>query len=156
MSVFMSYFSSKPPSCILECKFYEQVWCFYFFWLSTNTSAEWVSEVMWPPWTVACLPGFSVHGIFQQEYWSGLPFPPPGGLHNPGIKPTSPTSPTLAGIFFTTEPPGKPREMIRNHNILFSLIVNAQGTILRMAVPEGLKVKYDSKHCPQTDFLLIK
>ena len=102
-------------------------------------------------WTVALY----THGIFQQEYWSGLPFPPLGGLHNPGIKPTSPTSPTLAGIFFTTEPPGKPREMIRNHNILFSLIVNAQGTILRMAVPEGLKVKYDSKHCPQTDFLLI-
>ena len=45
--------------------------------------------------------------------------------------------------------------MIRNHNILFSFIVNAQGTILRMAVPEGLKVKYDSKHCPQTVFLLI-
>ena len=49
--------------------------------------------------------GPSVHGIFQQEHWSGLPFPPPGDLPDPGIKPTSPT---LAGGFFTTEPPGKP------------------------------------------------
>ena len=35
-------------------------------------------------------PGSSVHGIFsRQEYWSGLPFLPPGDLPNPGIKPES-------------------------------------------------------------------
>ena len=44
-------------------------------------------------------------GFSRQEYWSGLPFPPPGDLPNPGIKPVSPA---LAGRFFTTEPPGKP------------------------------------------------
>ena len=44
----------------------------------------------------------------RQEYWSGFPFPSPGDLPNPGIKPVSPASPTLAGEFFTTEPPGKP------------------------------------------------
>ena len=42
------------------------------------------------PWTVACPPGSSVHGISQQEYWSGLPFPSPGDLLNPGIEPVSP------------------------------------------------------------------
>ena len=47
-------------------------------------------------------------GFFRQEYWSGLPFPPPGGLPNPGIEPASLVSPVLAGEFFTTEPPGKP------------------------------------------------
>ena len=47
-------------------------------------------------------PGSSVHGIFRQEYWSGLPHPPPGHLPNQGIKPTSPMSPALAGSFFTT------------------------------------------------------
>ena len=47
-------------------------------------------------------------GLSQQEYWSGLPFPPPGDLPNPVIKPMSPVSPALAGTFFTTEPPGKP------------------------------------------------
>ena len=35
-------------------------------------------------------PGSSVHGIFRQDYWSGLPFPSPGDLPNPGIEPTSP------------------------------------------------------------------
>ena len=44
----------------------------------------------------------------RQEYWSGLPFPPPGELPDPGIEHTSPMSPALAGGFFATEPPGKP------------------------------------------------
>ena len=44
----------------------------------------------------------------RQEYWSGLPFPSPGNLPNPGMDPTSLASPSLAGGFFTTEPPGKP------------------------------------------------
>jgi len=42
-------------------------------------------------------------GFFRQYYWSGLPVPPPGDLPNPGI---TPTSPALAGRFFTTEPSG--------------------------------------------------
>ena len=41
----------------------------------------------------------------RQKYWSWLPFPTPGDLPNPGIKPISPAS---AGEFFTTAPPGKP------------------------------------------------
>ena len=44
-------------------------------------------------------------GFCRQEYWSGLPFPSPGGLLDPRIEPASST---LAGKFFTTEPPGKP------------------------------------------------
>ena len=45
-------------------------------------------------------PGFSVHGkstLFRQEYWSGLPWLPPGYLPNPRIKPASLKSPALAG-----------------------------------------------------------
>ena len=42
-------------------------------------------------------------GFLRQEYWSGLPFPSPGYLPNPGIEPVSPA---LAGRFFTTEPRG--------------------------------------------------
>ena len=41
-------------------------------------------------------------GFFRQEYWSGLPCPPPGDLPDPGIEPVSLMSPTLAGGFFTT------------------------------------------------------
>ena len=44
-------------------------------------------------------------GFSRQEYWSGLPFPSPGGLPDPR---TEPASPALAGGFFTSEPPGKP------------------------------------------------
>ena len=55
------------------------------------------------PWTVAHKASLSV-GFPRQEYWSGLPFPPPGDLPDSGIKPESPASPVLTGIFFTTEP----------------------------------------------------
>ena len=52
------------------------------------------------PTRLLCLRGFS-----RQEYWSGLPSSPPGDLPDPEMEPTSPA---LAGRFFTTEPPGKP------------------------------------------------
>ena len=53
------------------------------------------------PWTVAHQAPLPM-GFSRQEYWSGLPFPPQGDLPNPGIKPTSLASPTLAGGFFAT------------------------------------------------------
>ena len=46
-------------------------------------------------WTIACWVPLSM-GFSRQEYWSGLPCPPPGDLPNPGIEPTSLTSPALA------------------------------------------------------------
>ena len=55
------------------------------------------------PWTAACQAPLSM-GFPKEEYWSGLPFPPPGDLPNSGIEPLSPA---LAGRFFTTEPPEK-------------------------------------------------
>ena len=48
------------------------------------------------------LPDSSVHEILRQEYWSGLPCPPPGDLPNPGMEPTSLMSSALAGGFFMT------------------------------------------------------
>ena len=53
------------------------------------------------------LPGCSVLGILQQEYWSGLPCPPPGDLPDPGIEPSSPVSPALQADSLPTEPPGR-------------------------------------------------
>ena len=52
-------------------------------------------------WTVAHQVPLSM-GFSRQEYWSGLPCPPLGDLPDPGTKPTSLTSPALAGGFFTT------------------------------------------------------
>ena len=75
----------------------------------------------WPQWrwksevTQSCLtlchpvdcslPGCSVHGIPQQEYWDGLTFPSPGDLPDPGIEPGSPA---LQADALLSEPPGKP------------------------------------------------
>ena len=56
------------------------------------------------PWTVA----HQVHqfvGFSRKEYWSGLPFPPPGDLSDPEIEPESLTSPALADGLFTTSVP---------------------------------------------------
>ena len=53
------------------------------------------------PWTVAHQAPPSM-GFSRQEYWSGLPFPTPGDLPNPGIEPTSLMSPALTGELFTT------------------------------------------------------
>ena len=48
-------------------------------------------------------------GFSRQEYWSGLPFLPPGDLPNPTrIEPESPASPAVVGGLFTTAPPAKP------------------------------------------------
>ena len=41
------------------------------------------------PWTITCQAPLSV-GFSRQEYWTGLPFPSPGDLLNPGLKPMSP------------------------------------------------------------------
>ena len=59
-----------------------------------------VSDSM-TPWTVALQAPLSM-GFSRQEYWSGLPCPPPGDLPNPGVKPTSLMSPALEGRFFTS------------------------------------------------------
>ena len=55
-------------------------------------------------WTIAHQALLSM-GFPRQEYWSGLPFPSPGDLPDPEIKPGSQA---LPGGFFITEPPGKP------------------------------------------------
>ena len=55
------------------------------------------------PWTVAYQAPLSM-GFSRQEYWSGLPFPSPGDLPDPGIEPRFLTSQADA---LTSEPPGK-------------------------------------------------
>ena len=66
------------------------------------------------PWTVAHQAPLSM-GFSRQEYWSGLPFPSPGDLPDPGIEPRSPT---LQADALTSEPPGKPKEVEQGINFL--------------------------------------
>ena len=71
------------------------------------------------PWTVAGQAPLSM-GFFQERIWSGLPFPPPGNLSNPGIKPASHA---LASRFFTTEPTG-------STYLLYSNLVHANSWLI--------------------------
>ena len=72
------------------------------------------------PRTVAYHAPLSV-GFSRQEYWSGLPFPSPGDLPNPGIEPGSPT---LQGDALPSEPPGKPPKGGRRRNSKWSQVVH--------------------------------
>ena len=64
------------------------------------------------PWTVTHQAPLSM-GFSRQEYWSGVPFPSPGNLPNPGIKPRSLALQTGT---LTSEPPGKPNIVNNNNN----------------------------------------
>ena len=73
-------------------------------------------------WTVAQQVSLSME--FSRQDWSGRLFPSPGVLPNPGIKPASPT---LAGRFFTIEPPGNPNNYnndISNIDIICVLLIS--------------------------------
>ena len=63
-------------------------------------------------WTIVRQAPLSM-GFSRQEYWSGLPFPPPWALPDSGSKPSS-ICPALAGGFFTMETPGKPQHPALN------------------------------------------
>ena len=91
------YNSQVVRVCVCVCVCVHMHTCTYLL------SCVWLFAT---PWTVAHQAPPSM-GFSRQEYWSGLPLPPPEDLPNPGIKPMSPVSPALAGGFFTTEPPGK-------------------------------------------------
>ena len=61
------------------------------------------------PWTVAHQASLSME-LSRQEYWSGLPFPPPGDLPGPEIKPAPPVlPPALQAGSLPLVPPGKPQ-----------------------------------------------
>ena len=86
----------------------EKIWCFASFISSRNRIGTYclLSYICFfvTLRTVARQAPLSME-FSRQEYWSGLPFPPPGDLSNPAIEPESLACPALAGKFFTTEPP---------------------------------------------------
>ena len=75
------------------------------------------------PWTVA-YQAFPSMGFSRQEYQSGLPFPSPGDLPNPGIKPGSPA---LQADALPSEPPGKPSIPSRIHKKRKKISMYAEG-----------------------------
>ena len=82
------------------------------------------------PWTVACQSPPSM-GFLRQEFWSGLPFPSPRDLPDPGIKAASPA---LAGGFFTTESLGLP---LKNRIGLLLLLLLSCSVVSNSVQPHG-------------------
>ena len=80
-------------------------------------------------WTAACQAPLSM-GISKQEYWSGLPSPPPGDLPNPREEPMSFTSPALAGRFFITSAIWEAPRIGEQLSKVFSPIQNPCKTLL--------------------------
>ena len=78
-------------------------WLLITKWCVCVLSHQVISDSLRTLWTTVCQAPLSM-GFPRQEYWSGLPFPSPGDLPNPGIEPTFPT---LTGEFFTTGSPTK-------------------------------------------------
>ena len=77
-------------------------------------------------------------GFPRQEYWSGLPFHPPGNFPDPGIKPLSPA---LAGRFFTTEPPGEPQQLYMLAILMF-LIGDGENSPSALHEKTNIKIIY--------------
>ena len=72
------------------------------------------------PWTVAYQASLSME-LSRQGYWSGLPFPSPGGLPDPGIEPRSPT---LQADTLPSEPPGKPKSQLKRIYFLTDIFLS--------------------------------
>ena len=87
---------SYPPRCLWMITKKKRGMLILFVCVLSRSGRVWLFVTVW---TVACQAPLSM-GFCRQEYWSGLPRPPPGDLPDPGIEPMSPTSPALAGGFF--------------------------------------------------------
>ena len=104
------------PSGLIFILFFWKV-CMCIFWIIDNVSlGSYVCmlnrfsrvQLFETLWTLVYQASLS-RGFSRQEYWSGLPFPSPGDLPDPGIEPTSLIPPALADGFFTTSAAGKAR-----------------------------------------------
>ena len=103
------------------------------------------------PWTVGVLGPLQAPlsmGFSRQECWTGVPFPPPGDLPNPGIKPTSLVAPVLQADSLLWSQPGKPGIKTTGRNI--NNLRHADDTTVMAESEEELKrllmkVKEESK-----------
>ena len=111
---FKHYFTSmwKEYNCVV-------VWAVFgiafLYWSEVKSLSR--VRLFGTPWTVAHQAPLSM-GFSRQEYWSGLPFPSPGDLPKPGIKPRSPA---LQADALTSESPGKPKV---SYNFLCTVLLS--------------------------------
>ena len=101
------------------------------YWLCVYLLRKWKwshDQLFATPWTAACQAPLSM-GFSRQQYWSGLPFPSPGDLPNPGIKPGLPH---CRQMLLSSEPPGKKsllKPCAHFDCIFFSLLLNFKHTL---------------------------
>ena len=98
---------------------------------------------VWNPWTVARQAPLSME-FSRQEYWSGVPLPPPGDLPDPGIEAASLTSPALASRFFTTSATWEAHRMApaaESHQSCLTLCDRIDGSPPGSSVPGILQAR---------------
>ena len=128
---------SKPDVCraMLPPKLWEDPSCLLLAssWLlvAQLLSHIWLLEALW---TVAGQSSLFIE-FSQQEYWSELPFPPPGDLPHSGIEPTSLVSLALAGGFFTTKVTWE-APYLHRHNVYLPTHVSPSHPVLGMRYRE--------------------
>ena len=99
------------------------------------------------PWTAAHQAPLSM-GFSRQEYWSGLPHPPPRDLSDPGMHPLLPVSLVLQADSLPTGPPGKLgliKEVIKITLPYFYLLVMWQGKTLNST--HGVALSFYTECC---------
>ena len=94
-------------------------------------------------WTLAHQAPLSME-FSRQEYWSGLPFPTPGDLPDPGMESSSLVSPARAGGFFTTAPP---RELDKCEFKVCLFLLSMEASLLTLAKPQSphFQINHDSE-----------
>ena len=98
-------------------------------------------------------------GLSRQEYWSGLLFPLPEDLPNPGIEPTAPAPSAVQMELFTSEPPGKPGWKLSKRHKSTGKQLNTQhykDPIIRSLVIYPSKMKTYAKMFTRALLLIIK
>ena len=104
-------------------------------------------------WTVA-YQASPFMGFSKQEYWSGLPFPSPGDLPDPGIEPGPPA---LEADALTSEPPGKPQKAQRRHQrklmVVIAIAVGLSASFCARGQNNGLPKMSTSKSSEPVNML---
>ena len=91
------------------------------------------------PWTVVALLVPLSMGFSRQKYWSGLPFPPPGDLPDPGIEPRSPVSPALQADSLPLSHLGSPSIYLYKHKLISRRVNKKLIPVITCLVEENWK-----------------
>ena len=102
------------------------------------------------PWTVVALLVLLSMGFSRQKYWSGLPFPPPGDLPDPGIEPKSPVSPELQADSLPLSHLGSPSICLYKHKSISRRVDKKLITVITCLVEENWKegnIRMERRFC---------